>query len=150
MFQGTESIWLPFEPKQTYLVAETYPTFVRFFLKGSKIIEQNDLYMVVEVHARLLNFLPSRWKGEGEKVPFQRINFTQTEGLFKGLKAEWLFEEAGNGTQVSIKTRFEKPNIGSFGEWLLGKFVVERTTRKILQELSWALKASRTSTIQNR
>ena len=76
---------------------------------------------------------------EEDSLLNKSIDFTQTKGLFKGLRAFWSFEKNGNGTRISISTKFEKPAAGFLGEWLLGKFLVERTTRKILLELRYAL-----------
>ena len=143
MFSGRQSIFIPFDREVVYKTAETYPYFVRFFLKDSRILEQSDEHIKVEVNTKLLGFFPSRWQGAGRKKRYQGIRFTQTKGLFKGLTALWQFSEVSQGTRVSIRTVFSKPQISRLGEWLLGKFVVEDTTRKILSELRNCLESDR-------
>ena len=135
MYVGTQAIWLPANKNQVYEVAKTYPSFVRFFFRDSRIVRQSDQRLLVQICTKLFGIFPTRWYGRGVKERNQSIRFTQSKGLFKGLIAVWTFEEASNGTRVSICTRFAKPKIGTLGEWFLGKFVVERTTRKILSEL---------------
>lgn len=133
MFNGVQTIIIPFERKTVYEAAETYPYFVSFFSKNSKVIEQNDVYVKVEVHTKLLGFFPTKWEGIGKKQRYQSIYYTQTQGLFKGLTAVWNFEDLNNGTRVSIRSTFSK--LGLLDKWLLGKFVVESTTQRILAEL---------------
>ena len=135
MFKGAQQLFIQASPQKVYEIATTYPTFVSFFRVGSRIISQNDINMEVEVHALWLGFYNAIWRGVGEKHPFSRIDFTQTQGLFQGLKAIWSFESSSNGTLVSILTIFSKPGWTSFGEFLSGKFLVEKTTKKILLEL---------------
>lgn len=135
MFQGTQSIWISQNRKTVYEVAQSYPTFVRFFSSKSRIIDQNASRTYVEVHTNLLGIYPSVWQGEGIKKPYDEIDFTQTQGLFQGLKAIWSFRDKDGGTEVSILTTFSKPKLGPFLEQILGKYLVEATTRKILSEL---------------
>ncbi len=120
---------------RVYKIAETYPCFVSFFSSDSRIIRSTDEEMQVEVYTKLLGLFPTKWTGLGKKVRHRQITFTQTQGLFKGLTAIWSFQEVPDGTEVSIETSFSKPKIGILGEWVLGRFLVEKTTRKILQEL---------------
>ena len=43
------------------------------------------------------------WEGEGIKNKNKSINFTQTKGLLKGLRADWMFEPQDNKTKVTIR-----------------------------------------------
>ena len=135
MYVGNQTIWIPASKNQVYEAAKTYPSFVRFFFRDSRIVKQSDQRLVVKICTKLLGIFPTRWYGRGVKEYNQSIRFTQSKGLFKGLTAIWTFKEVNNGTSVSICTRFGKPKIGTFGEWILGKFVIERTTQRILSEL---------------
>lgn len=87
------------------------------------------------MHAKWFGFYKTKWQGYGKKDPCNLIHFTQTQGLFKGLIALWRFEETSGGTHVTIETTFSKPDLTKYGEFLLGRFLVERTTEKILSEL---------------
>lgn len=135
MYTGTQSIWIPANKNQVYDVAKTYPSFVRFFFRDSRIIRQSNQRLLVKISTKLLGLFPTRWYGKGVKNNNQSIRFTQSKGLFKGLTAVWTFNEENNGTVVSIRTQFTQPKIGTWGERFLGKFVIEKTTRKILSEL---------------
>lgn len=139
MFSGVQVLWVPAPKEQVYELAITYPTFVRFFKSGSRIVKQSKKGMIVIVEANLLGIVPSKWIGRGSKEPTDTIRFTQTHGLFKGLKAIWSFSTKSTGTEISIQTTFSKPRLGIFIERILGKFVVEKTTQKILQEISYHL-----------
>ena len=135
MFEGNQSILIRAAKRHVYQVASTYPKFVRFFLKGSKILYEDEQSLKVQVCTRLLGFFPTKWIGTGIKRPFDCLEFVQEEGLFKGLKAVWSFRENRKVTVVKISTNFSKPRLGSIGEKILGMLVVEKITKKILTEL---------------
>lgn len=143
MYKGVQSILIRAPRKKVYEIAEKYPSFVRFFSKRSRIVEQSNQHSYVVVCSRLLGLFPKRWRGRGVKKRYRKIEFVQTEGLFKGLKAIWLFKNLKNGTRVFIRTSFSKPRIGNVGEWFLGRLLVESTTRKILSELKYAAEITR-------
>lgn len=135
MYKGEQSIIIDSSIQTAYEVAETYPYFVSFFKKTSKALFQNEKQLKVEVHSNLFKIFPISWQGEGIKERYKAIHFRQTKGLFKGLIADWIFEEINGKTKVTIATDFTKPEIGKFGEKIAGHFIVEKTTRKILNEL---------------
>jgi ribosome-associated toxin RatA of RatAB toxin-antitoxin module len=135
MFIGKQSILIKRKLDLVYALAGTYPKFVSFFSKKSKIIYSNDQRSKVAVRTKLWKFIPTRWLGSGKKVKNFAIYFRQDEGLFKNLKAHWVFREEKGQTRVTIKTVFRKKAVGKGGEFLLGKLMVERTTKKILKEL---------------
>src|SRR3990167_8469696 len=114
MFTGTQSIFINGNKKKVYEVAQTYPSFVRFFLKGSRVLQETDNTMEVEVHAKWFGFYKTKWQGYGKKDPCNLIHFTQTQGLFKGLIALWRFEETSGGTHVTIETTFSKPDLTKY------------------------------------
>ena len=135
MYKGSQSILIDASSHSVYLIAETYPLFVRFFLPASQVKRSSDKRTVVDVHAKLLGFLPTRWIGKGKKKNYRYIHFRQTHGLFKGLSAIWKFRNKNGKTLVTIYTTFQKPKLGYLLEWLLGKLIVEQTTAKILRQL---------------
>lgn len=135
MYIGKQSIGICRNVERVYEVAKTYPRFVSFFLDGSKILSEDEQRLLVEVHSRLFG-LRTSWRGEGIKLPYKAIRFTQTKGLFKGLKARWSFvSKTPTETKVTICTSFRKGPLTPLGERLLGAFVVEKVTTKILAEL---------------
>lgn len=134
MFTGIQTITIPVKKELVFKIAATYPTFVQFFERRSRILSKTDSEMSVEVHTKLFGFLRTKWEGKGYIDSNREIRFEQTEGLFKGLNALWTFNEDNRGTHVSIKTTFTK-QLPLFIEAWLGKNVVEKTTKKILIEL---------------
>ena len=139
MIKRTCSIDIHKDAQGVFKVAETYPLFVTFFNK--KIILQSssaELNVRVGMNRYGINFV---WEGIGRKEFPRRISFVQTKGLLKGLKAIWEFQQTGPGTcHASIHSEFTKkfPIIGSLVEGPLSKYLVEKTTVKILQELKKA------------
>lgn len=135
MFTCQDSIIIDKVRGHVYRIAETYPHFVRFYRCG-EILHQDDKIIKVKVGAKFFG-IPTSWIGEGIKKKFETIEFTQTQGLFKGLVALWTFKEAGETTIVSIKINFNFniPIIGSFLERLLGEKMVAKTIQGILKEL---------------
>lgn len=135
MYIGKQSAKINRDVERVYKVAATYPSFVSFFLKGSRVLFGDDKKLFVEVHSKLFG-LRTTWYGEGVKAPFKVIQFIQTKGLFKGLRARWSFiSKEPNETKVTICTSFRKPYLTPLGERLVGNFVVEKITAKILTEL---------------
>lgn len=145
MYRGARSILINAPVTSVFRVAETYPRFVSFFLPASQVKRSSEKHSVVDVHAKLLGFLPTRWIGKGRKKTYRYIYFRQTHGLFKGLHAIWKFRKNSNQTSVTIYTTFEKPTLGIILEWLLGFLVVELTTNKILKELKRVSETQRNS-----
>ena len=137
MYIGKQGIEIECSRSTVFRVAKSYPTFVRFFLEGSRILAEDNDTLYVEVHSRLLG-LKTSWRGEGKKIPEKAIRFTQTKGLFRGLVARWSFiEKSPSLTKVRICTAFDKGFLTSFGERVLGKHLVERVTAKLLSELKF-------------
>lgn len=135
MYIGKQSVNISKRRERVYEVALTYPTFVRFFLNGSRVLSEDDKKILVEVHSKLFGRSTS-WQGEGIKVPLKTIRFIQTKGMFKGLRARWSFvPKSSSETKVTICTSFKKRFLTSFGERLVGTLVVEKTTARILREL---------------
>jgi ribosome-associated toxin RatA of RatAB toxin-antitoxin module len=99
--------------------------------------------MRVRVGSTVLG-VPTTWVGEGRKTPFEKIEFTQIQGLFKGLTATWRFTDAKADTVVSIHIcfAFPIPVIGGSLAKLIGNLTVRKTVRKILAELKREAEAS--------
>ena len=138
MYLGKQSILIERAVEDVYRMAEKYPTFVRFFLEGSRILEESESSMKVRVRSRLPGGMQTSWEGTGVKVPHRFLRFQQTQGLLKGLVASWSFVPMDMGTKVTIMTRFTKRWLTPLGERLFGKYVVETTTQRILGELKAA------------
>ena len=134
MYITKRSIVIDRELKNVYEVAETYPTFVGFFLEGTRILDKSDDHLKVEVHNRLFGFR-THWQGEGVKRQYRNIRFRQTQGLLTNLLARWSFLPVGKKTKVTIMTRFSKWWLTPLGEQYFGKFIVEKVTQGILEEL---------------
>jgi ribosome-associated toxin RatA of RatAB toxin-antitoxin module len=135
MFTCQDSITIDRERAHVFHVAETYPHFVRFYRRG-EILHQDDETIKVKVGAKFFG-VPTSWIGEGIKKRYEAIEFTQTQGLFKGLVALWTFKDSGRSTIVSIKIKFsfDFPIVGRFLEHLLGEKMVAKTIQGILKEL---------------
>ncbi|MHB9155826.1 MAG: type II toxin-antitoxin system RatA family toxin [Endomicrobiales bacterium] len=65
------------------------------------------------------------------------IGFEQIEGRLKGMKIEWLFEQAPGGTKVTIvhDVRLKVPLLGRVIERLAVKPVIDRLTAGVLAGL---------------
>jgi ribosome-associated toxin RatA of RatAB toxin-antitoxin module len=100
--------------------------------------------MRVRVGSEVLG-MPTTWVGEGRKQPFEKIEFTQIQGLFRGLQATWQFTDATADTVVSIHIgfAFSVPVIGGALAKLAGNLTVRKTVRKILAELKREAESSR-------
>jgi ribosome-associated toxin RatA of RatAB toxin-antitoxin module len=116
--------------QKVYKTAETYPTFVKFYTIKS-IIENNDNRLVVDVGYRLFGF-SIHWIGMGDKIKFHSINYVQTEGFLKGMRANWNFISEGNKTRVSIDIEIKKSIL--FLNWFIKKRV-QKISNGILQDL---------------
>lgn len=135
MYIGRQSSYITLDIDKVYEIARTYPTFVPFFLKGSRVLSEDNRRLHVEVHSKLFG-MKTVWRGRGLKKALKAIQFTQTQGTFRGLKARWSFLAKGRyETKVTICTSFKAPWLTPLGERLLGSLVVERVTSKILREL---------------
>lgn len=136
MYRGKTSIDIIASLKAAYETAETYPYFVGLFKKNSRIVFQDAKKIKVEIHSSLFKIIPLSWQGEGAKERYKAIRFKQTKGIFKGLTADWIFEEINKTqTRVTIFTAIEKPWLRLIGEKRIGKLIIERTTQGILEEL---------------
>lgn len=136
MFIGKSSITIARNRIIVYKAACTYPSFVSSFLPQSRVVFEDENSLLVEVHSVLGGFLKTAWRGKGEKISGKAIHFTQIQGLFKGLRAHWSFvSRESDQTRVTILTSFSKPAVTPIGEMILGRFLVERTTGRILRDL---------------
>ena len=134
MFLAKQTTFIRQDLSLVYSIAETYPNFVRFFRSGSRALRQGKDSLQVEIHGALFGF-PISWQGDGLKRQDRYIRFIQTRGLLKGLVAGWSFLSVGSDTKVTIMTYFNKGWLTPLGERYFGKYVVEKVSRGILQEL---------------
>lgn len=78
-----------------------------------------------------------------DKNKNKSINFTQTKGLLKGLRADWMFEPQDNKTKVTIRAELRFNSLlGEILERPLGLLFVPNTLIKILSLLKmlWKIK----------
>lgn len=122
--------------EKVYAIAETYPEFVSFY-KEKKILFQDERILTVKMSASFYGVVLT-WKGEGIKTKNKSIEFSQTQGLLKGLKAIWIFERLENNlTKVTIKTIINFNSIGKMFEKIIVNLLVSKTTSKILSSLKY-------------
>jgi ribosome-associated toxin RatA of RatAB toxin-antitoxin module len=135
MYNSVDSIVINKPREHVFRVAETYPCFISFYRSG-EILYQDEKTIKVKISSEILG-VPTSWIGDGKKKRFETIDYTQTQGFFKGLKAIWSFQELGESTIVSIDINFKLnlPVIGSFVEHFMGTRKVSKTVKGILSEL---------------
>lgn len=135
MFECHDSITIDRKKELVFKTAETYPLFVRFFRYG-EILYQDDEMIKVKIGAKIFG-IPTSWIGEGKKKKFEKIEFIQTQGLFKGLIATWSFKEMGESTifSIHIKFKFNIPLVGKLLENYFGTKMVAKTIQGILREM---------------
>lgn len=105
MLTCSGSVLISKELKQVYEIAERYPTFVDYY-KRKEIICSDEKYSEVRIEANFLGF-SFVWEGKGAKERNNRIAWTQSKGLLKGMKADWMFFEVGHSTRVSLTATYE-------------------------------------------
>lgn len=135
MFSCSESIIVNATRAHVYRVAEEYPLFATFYKAGT-ILENTERTMVVRITSTLCG-IPVSWDGRGKKVPYESIEFLQTQGLLKGLTALWRFRDHNQACCVTIDSRFSLrlPIAGTLVEQLLGRYKVRKTIKLILEAL---------------
>lgn len=131
---ASKTIDAPIE--KVFSVAENYPHFVGAFnVKKTLYSDESKVRVQVGTVKFGRQFV---WEGEGIKDRNNQIDFTQTNGLFKGLKAIWRFKKLdSNKTAVEIETLFNSDFLLFKGllENLSKKYLIENTTVQILEHL---------------
>ncbi len=105
--------------------------------KPSKIIEtKEDGRLIIERTAEMDGKI-MKWKSMAEFDENKTIKFEQLEGKLKGMKINWLFEETGEETKVTIIHDFKLkiPLLGWFAERFIAKPKIDRITRNVLTGL---------------
>lgn len=105
--------------------------------KPSKIVEtKKDGKMVIERIAEMDGKI-MKWKSMAEFDENKTIKFEQLEGKLKGMKINWLFEETGEETKVTIIHDFKLkiPIAGWFAEKFIAKPKIDKITRNVLHGL---------------
>jgi len=135
VFSCSESIIVNATRAHVYRVAEEYPRFATFYTAG-EILENTERTVAVRITSTLCG-IPISWRGHGTKVPYESIEFVQTEGLLKGLTALWTFRDHNQKCCVTIDSRFRLriPIFGGLAEQLLGRYKVRKTIKLILEAL---------------
>lgn len=143
MFSCSETIIVNEKREQVYRAAEEYPRFATFYTAG-EILENTERAMVVRITSTLCG-IPISWNGHGKKVPYDSIEFVQTEGLLKGLTARWTFRDHNHSCRVTIDSRFSLniPIIGKLVEQLIGTYKVRKTITMILEALKHRVESAR-------
>lgn len=135
MFRSERSVVIDADLEEVYATAETYPRFVDFYNEKEIVFENQDR-IVVKISSSFYGKV-LKWEGEGIKYKNESIDFTQTKGLLKGLKATWLFESLNkNSTRVIIRTQFNfQFFLGRLLEKIIGNLLIPHTTTGILSSL---------------
>ena len=83
--------------------------------------------------------IPVRWEATQRPLPEeQRIEFTHTGGVTRGMQVAWRFEPNANGCTVSIEHQLELgwPLIGGFAvERIIGPQFIEAIARRTLRRV---------------
>lgn len=125
--------------KEVYRVAKDIKNQHEYIpgYKPAEIIETREDGTLVVGRTALMDGKMVKWKSLAEFDENRAIRFEQLEGRLKGMKIEWLFEEAGAATKVTITHDF-RLNIPLAG-WLAERFVakpkIDRITRSVLEGL---------------
>ena len=130
----SEEISIKSPISKVFAAAETYPLFVKSF-KERKILSSSSTTSKVRITNIFLG-IPLTWEGEGLKVKDKEIRWTQTRGLLKGLKANWLFQAHSNQiTRVVIQTTFIARQFSGHLLYRLSYFSSVKTAKIILNAL---------------
>lgn len=134
MYQAERAIVIDEDLERVYAIAQTYPRFVNFYKNKDVIFESQE--KIVARMAYSFYGIVFNWEGEGVKNKNKSINFTQTKGLLKGLRASWVFEPQDNKTKVIIRTELRFNSFfGKIFEKPLGFIFIPNTLTKILLSL---------------
>lgn len=138
MYWAERAIVIDENLEKVYAIAHTYPRFVDFYKKKDVVFESQEkiiVRMASSFYGIVLN-----WEGEGIKNKDKSINFTQTKGLLKGLRADWVFEPQDNKTKVTIRAELRTNFwMGEMFGKILGSLFVPNTLIKILSSLKNAV-----------
>lgn len=138
MYRAKRAIVIDENLEKVYAIAQTYPRFVDFYKKKDVIFESQEK-IVVRMASSFYGIV-LHWEGEGIKNKNKSINFTQTKGLLKGLRADWMFEPQDNKTKVTIRAELRFNSLlGEILERPLGLLFVPNTLIKILSLLKNAV-----------
>lgn len=138
MTETTESVIIDSKLENVYAIAETYPVFVSFY-KVKEIIAENQERMAVRISSSFYGKILS-WEGEGTKDKNKSIDFVQTKGLLKGLRAYWIFEDLKNKkVKVTISAKLDSYSLwGRIFAKIIAVILIKKTTYRILQSLKKA------------
>lgn len=145
MAESEASIVVKRDIDSVFSVADTYPSFVDFYF--NKQILDGDCSSVRKVRmcARFFGNVIFCWEGTRTKcIKNSEIEWVQTEGLLKGLKAVWLFASQSGVTHVTLKC-FYNPSVFLFGSllgYLANVLFIHKTLPRLLSSLRVACEAS--------
>lgn len=139
MFVSEKSIIIKGNLEKVYTIAETYPRFVPFY-KKKEVLFENQEKIIVRISSIFYGKELS-WEGQGIKNKNKSIDFIQTKGLLRGLRATWVFEDLRDDrVKVSIKTQLNFHFfLGKIFEKILGNLLIPNTTTKILSSLKYTI-----------
>lgn len=131
-----DSILVQAKLDEAYRLAEEYPLFVDAFEK-KEILHRTDKRSHVRITNRFFK-LPLTWEGKGYKHRNERIVWLQTQGLLRGLKAEWIFIPQGDATEIVIRGRYK--GVGLWGTILelVAPLLLTQGIKQILHSLRLA------------
>ena len=120
--------------EKTYRTAENYPLFVKAF-REKKILWNTELASKVRITNDFFA-IPLTWEGESIKRKIKQIDWVQTSGLLKGLRANWLFNSIDDGqTEVLIKGEFFAKGLRKVLLYPLAPILVAKVANQILTSL---------------
>lgn len=129
------SINVPLE--KVYQTAETYPLFVESF-QDKRILSSNEEALRVRITNIFFN-VPLTWEGEGKKKKNESISWIQTNGLLKGLRADWIFAPIEDSkTEVTIKGEFSAEGVTGIFLNFIAPALIAKATNRILKSLKLA------------
>lgn len=146
MFETESSIDIAGSLEKVYAIAETYPRFVPFY-EIKEILFEDEEKIIVKISSSFYG-IKLTWEGEGLKNKNNSINFIQTKGLLKGLKARWTFEDLKDNTvKVSIRSQIDFIFfLGKIFEKFLGVLLIPNTLKRILYSLKYAVEGKNEGT----
>ncbi|MEW6606211.1 MAG: SRPBCC family protein [bacterium] len=116
---------------------ERYPEFIPTY-KKVKIIEKNADNIIIE-RSGMAGGKEITWRSLVKLEKNKSITAEQLAGPIPGMKIEWLFEEVGNTTKITLIHNFEYKKIPLIGP-IIGKFIVAKIVYKMADDTLKAIK----------
>lgn len=120
--------------EETYKTAEDYPLFVKAF-REKEILCKSEHASKVRITNNFFA-IPLAWEGESVKTRNEQIDWVQTSGLLRGLRAKWVFNAIDDGrTEVLIRGDFSEKGLRGIILTLLAPILIIKVVNRILTSL---------------